>query len=1180
MGSKGTLRAMLIGMLLCIFVLVNVPASGENVQVRSAALSSQTKTMNGMVRVYLSSLGNPSVLNLTIRGNYSVNGEFLYNGANVTVGFDSYTGSLTLSWNGQTRSMGRQFSIRRHSASGTNGILIAQGREPQNPYPGDLSFEAVSTTTGYKLYTIAHIYIEDYLYGVLPYEMGNSSNIEALKAQAVAARTYTVRMMSRRASGTYDVVDTTSDQVYRGTPSGNANCVSAVDATKGIVLMYGSEYITTYYSASNGGQTETARGGTSYPYLQVKDDPFDYANTSSTVKSQTIYADLGHSANPSQLMSLLRTKAAAKLNQMGYAATAVNTSLLTLRSVTPHTPMYASPSRLYTKMDFAMTVSTGSAYGLNVTVTCDIFDELESMLSMGIQSSDNELWSVVSSSGSFTLQARRYGHGMGMSQRGAMHMAKLGYRYDEILGFYFDGCTRVSHSFIHTILSSSSADVESTVQPPAYVEDGASYACRGTVQLASAAAMLGVRASCSSSAALVGVAANGSVAEVLMRDGSWYLIRFGEICGYVPASALSISGTPPQTYAPVSSILGFSSVTANDYLNLRASASTNARVLGTAPAGAVLTVFSREGSWAKVQYNALVAYVSTQYLSSISASVPNIQVSSGSSTATIRTEDMSSSVNLRQSPSMNALVLAQMPHGSSVTVHSDDGSWSRVSYQGYTGYVVSSFLAYDGVYAPDEPEQPESTPPASTTIAVVATEYGALNMRSEARAGSMIVTTIPKGAEVQVISCGDGWTAVYYNGFNGYVVSSYLAFREEQLTPEQPPVSSVATVVTPSGSLNLRSEPRSGSQILTTIPPYEQVVVEHYGSQWCQVTWRGVNGYVMTSFLSFESAAPSEPEQPAVPDGNEHATVMTDSGSLNLRMEPTSLSQVIAQIPRGDTVRIHQHGANWCYVSYGSQSGYVMTRFLSFVSTVPPSYEEPEQHAGIAYVNTSFGALNLREYPGSQYAVLTGIPQNAQVDVIQYGDEWSQVRYGSYVGYVMTSYLRWDRPEPDDGWDKPAEPTGTDGWVATASGTLNLREGPSSTTRVLAVMPRASKILWIDKGTEWSYIRYQDQYGYAMTRYLSAEYPSSPYAAPEAFVTNNGVKMDVTLTRPERMMYAVNATGYAIELWPMCEENGVPVATLDPWDEVEIILIGEVWSCVDYNGIQGYCQTRLLDVVQ
>ena len=106
--------------------------------------------------------------------------------------------------------MGKSFTLRRHSTTGSNGVKISQARRPSNLYPGDLEFKAVSTSSGYKLYTIAHIYIEDYLYGVLPYEMGSSAPLEALKAQAVAARTYTVRMMYYRSSSYYDVVDTTA----------------------------------------------------------------------------------------------------------------------------------------------------------------------------------------------------------------------------------------------------------------------------------------------------------------------------------------------------------------------------------------------------------------------------------------------------------------------------------------------------------------------------------------------------------------------------------------------------------------------------------------------------------------------------------------------------------------------------------------------------------------------------------------------------------------------------------------------------------------------------------------------------------------------------------------------------------------------------------------------------------
>lgn len=1174
-ASCGQYRQRIAAILLLAVLMLDaaLATSVDGVQVASAALSARTKTTNGMVRIYLSSLGNPSTLNLNVQGSYSVNGQLLSSGTALTVSFNASRGQLSLSYHGQSYNMGRSFSIRRHSASGTNGILIAQARENKNPYPGDLSFEAVATTAGYKLYTIAHVYIEDYLYGVLPYEMGNASNIEALKAQAVAARTYTVRMMDRRASGIYDVVDTTSDQVYRGTPSGNANCVSAVNATKGIVLMYGSEYITTYYSASNGGQTETARGGTSYAYMTVKDDPFDYANPSSTVKSKTIYADLSHSSNSAQLISLLQTKAAVQLKRMGYAVTAANVTLETLRSITPHTPMYADPSRLYTKMDFSMTVSTPAASGVGVTVTCDIFDELESLLAMGIQSADNELWSVVNNGSSFQLQARRYGHGMGMSQRGAMYMAKLGYAYDEILGFYYDGCERVKHSFIQTILSASSDEI-STVEPPADLEEDTGTTCRGMVNIASTSAVLAIRAVRSTGAAMIGAVSNGAIVEVLSSDGSWCMIRFGEICGYVPANALTISGIPPQTQADVSSVLGFATVTANDYVNLRASAGMSGRVLGTAPTGAVLTVFNREGSWAKVQYNALTAYVSTQYISAVTAVYPSA-VSSGSSAAVIRTENMTSTVNLRQSPSMNAPVIAQLPAGASVTLLSDDGAWCRISYQGTIGYVVSSFVAVpdDETVPPQKDDHSQQQPENAEQTAVVATEFGALNLRSEAWAGSMILTTIPKGTRVQVLSKGEKWTAVYYNGFSGHVVSSYLAF-EQQEDPQHPAVSS-AVVVTPSGTLNLRSEARAGSPILAAIPPGASVSVHAYSAEWCHVTYHGTAGYVMTQFLSFEEKAETKP--PVQEEGMLHATVTTASGALNLRQEPSPFAMVVGLIPQHQTVQVHQRGSSWCYVTYGGMSGYVMSEFLTFETG-----SAPEQDAGsaqTAYVHTADGSLNLRELPGSTYRVLTAIPRNAKVTVLENGAEWCFVSYGGYTGYVMTRYLRWQSEMPaddeeDDLWNE------TNAWVATASGALNLREEPSSVSKVLAVLPRLTQVKLLEKGNEWSYVCYQDHSGYVMTRYLSDSYPIAAASTAESIVATGEMKLDVTLAIPPAPLFAVNATGYPIELYRMCEEAGTPVAVVQPDDEVEIVLVGEIWSCVAYENVQGYCQTRLLSVVE
>ena len=59
---------------------------------------------------------------------------------------------------------------------------------------------------------------------------------------------------------------------------------------------------------------------------------------------------------------------------------------------------------------------------------------------MAINTTDNELWSVSEAENAFTLTARRFGHGIGMSQRGAMYMSDQGFGYGQILDFYYEGC--------------------------------------------------------------------------------------------------------------------------------------------------------------------------------------------------------------------------------------------------------------------------------------------------------------------------------------------------------------------------------------------------------------------------------------------------------------------------------------------------------------------------------------------------------------------------------------------------------------------------------------------------------------------------------------------------------------------------------------------------------------------
>jgi stage II sporulation protein D len=119
-----------------------------------------------------------------------------------------------------------------------------------------------------KLTVINNVPLEEYIRGVVPAEMPSSWAYEAHKAQAIAARSYALANLGKRASYGYDLKDTPEDQAYNGASAETQSTNSAVEDTKGIVLTYNTKVISAYYSASAGGQTNVNSWGTSLPYLR------------------------------------------------------------------------------------------------------------------------------------------------------------------------------------------------------------------------------------------------------------------------------------------------------------------------------------------------------------------------------------------------------------------------------------------------------------------------------------------------------------------------------------------------------------------------------------------------------------------------------------------------------------------------------------------------------------------------------------------------------------------------------------------------------------------------------------------------------------------------------------------------------------------------------------------------
>jgi stage II sporulation protein D len=158
-------------------------------------------------------------------------------------------------------------------AAGSGQIAIAG----VGTYRGTLEAVATSSEAG-SLNVVNAVPVDQYVKGVIPNESPASWPQAALRAQAVAARSYA---LSTQVSGNgFDLYDDTSSQVYDGLDSETAATNLAADATRGQVVVYAGKIAQTYFSACSGGHTESVQNvffGPPVPYLVGVPDPYDGA---------------------------------------------------------------------------------------------------------------------------------------------------------------------------------------------------------------------------------------------------------------------------------------------------------------------------------------------------------------------------------------------------------------------------------------------------------------------------------------------------------------------------------------------------------------------------------------------------------------------------------------------------------------------------------------------------------------------------------------------------------------------------------------------------------------------------------------------------------------------------------------------------------------------------------------
>lgn len=266
------------------------------------------------------------------------------------------------------------------------------------PYRGRVEIQSQDK----GLLVVNELTIEDYLVGLINAEISSSWPIEAVKAQAVIARTYALYRKEARKDAPYHLESSVIDQVYGGSEKEDSRALRAVSETAGQVLTHSGSIIQAFYHSNCGGKTESAENvwGARLPYMAGVDCQYCLSNPSTSWELILPLKDIE-----------------TKVRAAGYKLGNISEIRTGLRN---------SRGRL---ANISLLTNRG-----NVTLTGDQFRKI---IGYGIVKSTNFMVKITSGDAHFSGYGN--GHGVGLCQWGAKQRAVDGFSYTEILSYYYPG---------------------------------------------------------------------------------------------------------------------------------------------------------------------------------------------------------------------------------------------------------------------------------------------------------------------------------------------------------------------------------------------------------------------------------------------------------------------------------------------------------------------------------------------------------------------------------------------------------------------------------------------------------------------------------------------------------------------------------------------------------------------
>ena len=574
---------------------------------------------------------------------------------------------------------------------------------------------------------------------------------------------------------------------------------------------------------------------------------------------------------------------------------------------------------------------------------------------------------------------------------------------------------------------------------------------------------LNVRQASTTNSRIIGSLKGGEKVNIISESNGFYKIEFNNSYGYVYSKYISKDGdsekvqvvkqeevkkekvdeskkeakATPKAEPVVLAVRSLNKtgiVNVSSSLNVRSSASTSSKVIGSLSGNTKVTIVGEEGAFYKIEYKGSHGYVAKEYVKDVTESNNSNQgtqtpekPSTPESTEKTGIVNVSSSLNVREGASTSSKVIGSLSGNTKVTIVGEEGAFYKIEYKGSHGYVAKEYVkdvtesnnSNQGTQTPEKPSTPEST--EKTGIVNVSSS---LNVREGASTSSKVIGSLSGNTKVTIVGEEGAFYKIEYKGSHGYVAKEYVKDVTESnnsnqgtQTPEKPstPESTEKTgIVNVSSSLNVREGASTSSKVIGSLSGNTKVTIVGEEGAFYKIEYKGSHGYVAKEYVkdvtesNNSNQGTQTPEKPSTPESTEKTGIVNVSSSLNVREGASTSSKVIGSLSGNTKVTIVGEEGAFYKIEYKGSHGYVAKEYIKDIKdevvTEPEKPSNPENSNKTGVVTASKG-LNVRKEANTSSQIIGILNSGESVEIIGEENGFYKITYKGQEAYASKNYI-------------------------------------------------------------------------------------------------------------------------------------------------------------------------------